>query len=516
MGRRKLTTDEWISNILDRFPKNADKYDYSKAVYTGNHNELVIICKEHGEFKQMAHLHYQGKGCPVCGNLRMRSKLSLDTKDFITKSKAVHGDLYDYSRVVYEKTTIPVEIICKKHGSFTQLPYNHLKGHGCPVCRLDTISQSNSLSEAEFLKSCTDVHKGFYDYSKVVYKGSEEKICIICPKHGEFWQMAYEHKKGTGCPACAKAKHISDLEAEVYNFVKTICSDAEQSNRTILDDGKELDIFVPSKHVAIEVNGIYWHGDNHKPTNYHYLKWQVCKEKGIRLIQITDYDWENNQEKFKHLIAHALGVDSGRKVNARDCEVVHLTSKECKVFYNTYHPQGHSPNPINLALRTKRGGDIVAIMSFGFGKTTRGQARANGTTKATWELSRFATCCTVRGGASKLFKAFIREKNPEEVSSFSMNDYFAGGVYEVLGFVAETYGKPDYRVFHHANGLRPKPHWQRRLIPKRLEEIGRSDVDFNPDKSIDPRTEREIEDLVGAIRLWDSGKIKWVWKPENN
>lgn len=242
-------------------------------------------------------------------------------------------------------------------------------------------------------------------------------------------------------------------------------------------------------------------------------KWQACKEKGIRLIQITDYDWNNNQKVFSQLLAHALGCNGDRKVNARECEVVHLKSIECKEFYNAYHPQGHSPNPINLALKTKEG-EIVAIMSFGYGKTTRGQARANGRTKAMWELSRFASSCPVRGGASKLFKTFIRENNPEEVSSFSMNDYFAGGVYEVLGFVAETYGKPDYRVFHPFSGLRHKSYWQRRNIPKRLKELGKEELNFDPET--DQRTEREIEDLVGAIRLWDSGKIKWVWKPENN
>lgn len=515
MPRESCTTEKWLEKVFEKFPENAKKYDYSKAVYTGNHGKLTIICKKHGEFEQRASAHLRGQGCPECKGEKISKSKTFVTKEMaIERFIAKHGDTYDYSLVDFKSPTEKVTIICKEHGPFQQTPHHHWNGNGCPMCGDIRTGASRRVKEGDVLKKFQEVHGDSYDYSLVRYKGMLTKCDIKCKQCGRvFHQRPADHIKGYGCPSCPST--VSKVEGSVFDFVKSICPDAEQSNRTVLDDGKELDIFVPSKRVAIEVNGVFWHGDNHKSKDYHYKKWQACKEKGIRLIQITDYDWENNRKVFSQLLAHALGCNGERKVNARECEVVHLKSIECKEFYNAYHPQGHSPNPINLALKTKEG-EIVAIMSFGYGKTTRGQARANGTTKATWELSRFASSCPVRGGASKLFKTFIRENNPEEVSSFSMNDYFAGGVYEVLGFVAETYGKPDYRVFHPGNGLRPKPHWQRRLIPKRLEEIGRSDVNFNPDKSLDPRTEREIEDLVGAIRLWDSGKIKWVWKPENN
>lgn len=513
MPRENYTTEEWLGKVFEKFPENAEKYDYSKAVYTGTREKLTIICKKHGEFKQRAYAHLMGQGCPKCKGGRISKAKTFITKEIaIERFVAKHGDTYDYSLVDFKSPTEKVTIICKEHGPFQQTPHHHWNGNGCPLCGYVKTGEGVKKQEVDVVERFLAVHGDRYDYSQFVYEGMLAKSSIKCNKCGRFFdQRPADHIKGYGCPSCPST--VSKVERSVFDFVKSICPDAEQSNRTVLDDGKELDIFVPSKRVAIEVNGIFWHGDNHKPTNYHYKKWQACKEKGIRLIQITDYDWENNRKVFSQLLAHALGCNSKRKVNARDCKVVHLKSRECKEFYDAYHPQGHSPNPINLALITKEG-EIVAIMSFGYGKTTRGQARANGTTKATWELSRFASNCSVRGGASKLFKTFIRENNPEEVISFSMNDYFAGGVYEVLGFVAETYGKPDYRVFHPGNGLRPKPHWQRRLIPKRLEEIGRSDVNFNPDRSIDPRTEREIEDLVGAIRLWDSAKIKWVWKAE--
>lgn len=508
MGGKNYTKEEWLTAVFKENPEFEELYDYSQTEYKGSREKVNIVCKKHGEFSVEANAHRKGEGCKECYLERKRG----NKEEFIEKAIEKHGVRYDYSKVVYKDRVTKVDIICPEHGVFSQKPSKHLRGQGCPYCANMARGRKRRNSFEEVVEQAKEVHKDKYVYKGMFYDERKKGILNIeCTKCGsEFQQPVKEHiHMGHVCRHCAKL--TSRVEGSVFDFVKAICPDAEQSNRTILDDGKELDIFVPSKRVAIEVNGIFWHGDNHKSRDYHYKKWQACKEKGIRLIQITDYDWENNQKVFSQLLAHALGCNGERKVNARECEVVHLKSRECKEFYNAYHPQGHSPNPINLALKTKEG-EIVAIMSFGYGKTTRGQARANGTTKATWELSRFASSCSVRGGASRLFKTFIRENNPEEVSSFSMNDYFAGGVYGVLGFVAETYGKSDYRVFHPFSGLRHKSYWQRRNIPKRLKELGKEELNFDPET--DQRTEREIEDLVGAIRLWDSGKIKWVWRAE--
>lgn len=47
------------------------------------------------------------------------------TEEFIEQAKNVHGDKYDYSKVVYESTQKPVEIVCKIHGNFLQRPLDH-------------------------------------------------------------------------------------------------------------------------------------------------------------------------------------------------------------------------------------------------------------------------------------------------------------------------------------------------------------------------------------------------------
>ena len=67
-----------------------------------------------------------------------------------------------------------------------------------------------------FIEKAKNIHKDKYDYSKVEYIDSKTKICIICPKHGEFWQTPANHLKGRGCPKCS-FKKMSDLKLKTTN-----------------------------------------------------------------------------------------------------------------------------------------------------------------------------------------------------------------------------------------------------------------------------------------------------------
>ena len=62
----------------------------------------------------------------------MRKKLI--NKEFIEIAAKVHGDTYDYSLVEYKDSQTKVKIICNIHGIFHQIPYDHIKNHGCYEC----------------------------------------------------------------------------------------------------------------------------------------------------------------------------------------------------------------------------------------------------------------------------------------------------------------------------------------------------------------------------------------------
>lgn len=132
----------------------------------------------------------------------MRNKLT--TEEFVHRAREVHGDKYDYSKVVYTNTTTKVCIICPIHGEFWQTPKAHLRGQGCPKCGHDKLSQMFSLSQEEFISRARKVHGDKYDYSKVVYVNYSTKVCIICNEsHKEFWQTPSNHLNGKGCPCCS-------------------------------------------------------------------------------------------------------------------------------------------------------------------------------------------------------------------------------------------------------------------------------------------------------------------------
>lgn len=197
-GRER--TAQFHSKSLEQFLQDAkkvhgDKYDYSKVVYGDWQTKVTIICPIHGEFVQSPTTHLQGSGCPKCGNDRTAMRMNNDS--FIKKAKAVHGDRYDYSKVEYVYNKTEVCIICPEHGEFWQKPKNHLSGYGCPIC-----SGRKKMRTIDFIKRAKQIHGDKYNYSKAEYKGNTEKICIICPEHGEFWQRAGNHLKGIGCPKC--------------------------------------------------------------------------------------------------------------------------------------------------------------------------------------------------------------------------------------------------------------------------------------------------------------------------
>ena len=147
----------------------------------------------------------------------------LTTDGFIVRARAVHGDLYDYSKVEYVTNQVPVEIICPIHGAFFQRPNNHLQGSGCPhpdCCP----GKGHKLTTEQFVAKAVALHGDEYDYSEVVYDGREVPVTIICKKHGAFRQAPNVHMMGCGCPVCGKDKQI---ETNLRKYGVRVTSQAE-------------------------------------------------------------------------------------------------------------------------------------------------------------------------------------------------------------------------------------------------------------------------------------------------
>ncbi|MCD8208271.1 MAG: hypothetical protein LUD72_10075 [Bacteroidales bacterium] len=79
---------------------------------------------------------------------------------------------------------------------------------------------SKRLTGDEFKEKATEVHKGLYDYSNVVYRGVDKKVEIICPLHGSFLQRPMNHLKGQGCPICGKIKRPIPRRKPLEVFIR--------------------------------------------------------------------------------------------------------------------------------------------------------------------------------------------------------------------------------------------------------------------------------------------------------
>jgi hypothetical protein len=170
--------------------KHGDKYDYSKVEYTGSRKKVIIICPEHGEFRQEPVSHLRGCGCKEC------ACPVYDTDKFISKANIIHGNKYYYSLVEYSHGDNEIDIICPIHGAFKQKAKHHLRGHGCNLCRYNIPDKDTFLDEANKIHGCK------YDYSRVSFNLSQDKITIICPDHGNFEQTVRSHLDGHGCHKC--------------------------------------------------------------------------------------------------------------------------------------------------------------------------------------------------------------------------------------------------------------------------------------------------------------------------
>lgn len=125
-GKRQLTNKEFIDKVSII---HNHKYDYSKTLYKSRRSIINIICNTHGDFQMTADHHLTGRGCPKCaGRYKTRD-------EFIIQAIAIHGNKYDYSKMVYETSIRKVNILCHKHGEFHMGKSQHIiSKQGCPVC----------------------------------------------------------------------------------------------------------------------------------------------------------------------------------------------------------------------------------------------------------------------------------------------------------------------------------------------------------------------------------------------
>lgn len=292
MSHRK-STEEFIkeANIIHN-----QKYDYSKTEYIRAHSKVCIICPMHGEFWQTPHEHLNGQGCSKCSG-----KYIWTTKEWIQEAAKRNKYFYNYGKTHYINKNTKVIVTCPIHGDFNIIPYDHLCGHGCQKC----VGKYHYTNE-EWIKKANETHCGKYDYSKTVYVNSKSKVCIICPKHGEFYQNASHHLCGVGCSRCG---NVSKLENKVKELLERMGMMYKAQKRFEWLGQQSLDFYLPDFNLGIECQGIqhfeckdYFGGIDGllKIIERDERKRNLCSENNVTLYYINYND--NIEKKLNEIL----------------------------------------------------------------------------------------------------------------------------------------------------------------------------------------------------------------------
>jgi hypothetical protein len=150
--------------------------------------------------------------------------MKMTTAEFVSRASLIHNNKYDYSLVDYKNTNHPVDIVCKVHGVFSQLPKIHLKGCDCQHCALALHPNHQPLTQREFIQKAIVKHKNKYKYSAVVYVNNATKVNIECDCGNIFSIRPSAHLSGQGCYKCGKIKTGMDIRLSAEEFINRIKS----------------------------------------------------------------------------------------------------------------------------------------------------------------------------------------------------------------------------------------------------------------------------------------------------
>jgi len=303
-------------------------------------------------------------------------------------------------------------------------------------------------SKKEILKFLPSFEKGKEMFNvKLVdpeYLGAHVKHTWECTKCGiQFDQIWNAIQQDYLCPKCfPRFMGDSQPEREVRDFIKSLNFDIISNSKKIISP-KELDIYIPSKQLAIEYNGFYRHSEEFMSKSYHIKKTIACEKIGIRLIHIFPDEWYYKNDIVKERLKNILGVSNSQKVYARECIVKPIESKIKDKFLVDYHLQGTDiGSPVRLGAFYKD--QLLAVMTFRY-------KNQNEKEQGLWYLNRFCSDYHfhITGIAGKLLEYFKRNYYWSKISTHADRRWSNGNLYYKLRF---TFIRPTCLDYWYVNG----------------------------------------------------------------
>ena len=301
-------------------------------------------------------------------------------------------------------------------------------------------------------------------------------------------------------PICRKCYPIvknSKLEEVIRDFLNYNNIGYVDNNRKILD-GKEIDLYVPSHNIGIEINGNYFHSENSggKDKDYHIDKMKISNDKKIKLIQFFEDEILLKKEIVLSRLSSLFKLNN--TLYARKCEIREVNKKDSTFFLEKNHLQGNSVDKFRYGLFFND--ELVSLMTFGRKRKVLGNKNSD---INEFELVRFCNKLNfnIVGGFSKLLHFFIKNHNPNKIETYADIRWSGINPEETVYF------RNGFKYVHHT----PPNYWYintNSYLNRYHRYNFRKDV-LVKEGFPKEKTEWEIMKEKGYDRIWDCGSMKF-------
>jgi len=302
-----------------------NELDFDPQILTrGSHKKVWWKCQKGHEWQATVKDRNRGRGCPYCAG----QKVLIGENDLQTINPILAKEWnYEKNNGLKPDDVMPnsnkkVWWKCSFGHEWQAVIADRNRGLGCPYC----AGQKVLIGEND-LQTVNPKVAAEWNYEKNnsltpidVMANSHIKVWWKCNK-GHEWQARIQHRNnGRGCPICNSERTTSFPEYAFVYYLEKYGLDVVHSYK---EKGYELDIYLPSKKIAIEYDGGFWHGNK---TKKDLEKNQKCVKDGIELYRIReglpslngssiDYIVQEKQKDLPKILKEVLGKIIGTDVD---------------------------------------------------------------------------------------------------------------------------------------------------------------------------------------------------------